>query len=90
MNNIVAAYRKVIIKSVSDAEKFLSGFTSSVRYIPCGDIDICVEDLNGEKQVSWRWISERGRAYAPYTVVNDGARFLYHHRKYVNDWQRRH
>lgn len=87
MSNRVAVYREVIIKSVKDAEKFLKGF-SGMTYIPCERIDLCIEDFNGEKQVSWRWQNQRGNIFSPYLVVDDPAYCLYRHRKYVNAWQK--
>lgn len=87
MDNQVTVYRKVIIRSIGDAVDFLNGF-SGMAYIPCKNIDLCVENFKGEKQVSWRWQSQRGNIFSPYVVFDDPAYGLYWNRKYVNAWQK--
>lgn len=86
-NKLATVFIPIRIKSIKDAETFLSKFRGRV-YIPCDDIDLCIETWKDGTEVSWRWKSERGNIFSPYFVDDDGAYCVYHHRKYVNAWQK--
>lgn len=86
-NKVAAVFVPITIKSVKDAEAFLSDFKGYV-YIPCDDIDLCIETLDDTTEVSWRLKSERGDLMSPYIIADNPSKLIYDNREYINAWHR--